>query len=268
VDEVIYYLGNIKEFKKRGTSEVVKGSSAKINEVLNNFTNLLKQEIELELGISFAALSPQHQNLLKIAGETNNSAKKLTESKRRILNLNKQKSQSNVSDEKKTEQRENQERIESENSLELERLAQEIKEREEQERLTRERIEKEAQEKREQEEKERELKIREQDYDNLLKEIEISDNPEAISLDINYESLRNNRTRVRLETTKKNRQDALEKERQEQRLRFQIEAYDKLLGDIKNAGNSDKLKEFNKKIDDFNYDNLPDDKNKDLLKAA
>ncbi|CAG8533450.1 15755_t:CDS:2, partial [Cetraspora pellucida] len=86
---------HVKEYKReignengRPIYEAVKGSSKKVKEILTDFTALLKQETELELGKSFTTLLPEQQNLLKISGESNNSARNLTENKRKIKAAN------------------------------------------------------------------------------------------------------------------------------------------------------------------------------------
>jgi len=71
VDEVAYFY---KENKKQND---------KAFELLVNFSKIIQKEIEEELGNS---LTSGQQGLLTIVGEKNNSAKKLTTSKRKILN--------------------------------------------------------------------------------------------------------------------------------------------------------------------------------------
>jgi len=69
VDAVFYYVNNLK-----GGS----GRPAEAKKVLENFANVLKKEIETELGTNFVDLPVEQQNLLKVGGEIN-SARKLTE---------------------------------------------------------------------------------------------------------------------------------------------------------------------------------------------
>ncbi|MCE8168244.1 MAG: DnaJ domain-containing protein [Candidatus Moeniiplasma glomeromycotorum] len=73
VDEIIYYVNDLK-----GGS----GRPEEAKKILTDFADLIKGETEIEAG---TVLLDEQKELLKIAGGKNNSAKKLTESKRKIL---------------------------------------------------------------------------------------------------------------------------------------------------------------------------------------
>jgi hypothetical protein len=78
VDTVLFYVGHLK-----GGS----GRPDEAQEILDNFAELIRQELVQERGINWADLSPEQQSLLEIKGESNNAAKKLTENKGRISSL-------------------------------------------------------------------------------------------------------------------------------------------------------------------------------------
>ncbi|WP_147410846.1 Ulp1 family isopeptidase [endosymbiont GvMRE of Glomus versiforme] len=144
---------------------------------------------------------------------------------------------------------------------EAERLAREATEKEKQtaERLNREKAEQETRKKQEQEEKDRhekELAQREQTYDDLLKEIELSDNPEKVSLDqLNYQDLRDGRTREKLETAKRNRQAKLENEKLA-REEAQKEYYEKISDLQETAVKQIETEWKNKKINGKSLDQI------------
>jgi len=122
---------------------------------------------------------------------------------------------------------------------------------------------------------------REQIYDDLLKKIETSANPEEISLDsIDYHGLRNGRAREKLETAQKSRRTVLEREkkearereeekrRREQEINSRVTDYENLLSSIQTAIDLSTLTELGNQINAFNYQDLPTGKNKDALEIA
>ncbi|CAI2194590.1 11248_t:CDS:2, partial [Funneliformis geosporum] len=104
-DEMIKYAETIKEINLKEKVEKIrsqrvgdiyhfvqniKGGSGKPEEakkVLVEFANILKQEVKKEAGVEFTDLPTEKQDLLKIDFEAdqNNSARKLAESKKKLL---------------------------------------------------------------------------------------------------------------------------------------------------------------------------------------
>ncbi|WP_147410428.1 DnaJ domain-containing protein [endosymbiont GvMRE of Glomus versiforme] len=247
-----------------GSDEVL---VARIKKVLEGLVEILKKEIEEETKKAFTSLPQEQQDLLKVEGEI--TARLLTENKRRIkaLLLINQDQESEVA------------RLEAER-LEQERLVAEVAARLVEEKAAK-KAEQETREKQEQEEKarkEKELAQQEQAYDDLLKEIEASANPEEISLDqLNCQGLRGGRTQEKIETAKRNRRVVLErlakekKEAQEREKRAEHRkiTYDKLLNDdINNAVDLVVLQGLNNQINSFNYQDLPGDRSKKKLENA
>ncbi|CAH1767605.1 755_t:CDS:2, partial [Entrophospora sp. SA101] len=123
-------IKNICEMIKGGGSDEV--LTKRIEAILKDFALILEKEIETKREIE---LSPEQKNLLVVdmVGEINNSARKLTESKRKILSF----LANNTQNEKTGEDSENE-------RIERERIEREANERAEAERVERERLAAEA----------------------------------------------------------------------------------------------------------------------------
>ncbi|CAG8455903.1 26237_t:CDS:10 [Gigaspora margarita] len=224
-----------------GSDETLNKKNKKI---LESLADLLKKEIENETKKTFTDLPTEQQNLLKIEGEINNTAKKLTQNKRKILNGVRT---INTSNEKQQENNLSPDPILINEEKQTKKLIPEVPFAEPpfSENIPQPKV----------------PEILETNNENF------ADNPEN-NID---QSFSESFQKTERETQEKREQEEKERQEREERLaKEQKEAqkkkeeweYEKLLSDIETA-DIDKLRKLNKQIDNFNYDNLPVGKNKD-----